>query len=198
MTPTQQRANQISGVWKDTVEKGKACLLAAYNSPESAPIRTRRPADIRDATLQQLNDGALASDDEIKAIYATYPKLQACRRGVVDELEPVTPSVVPIFSESFHAGDENLLALVNRKETWGEYLQKEQENLNAYSKELSAEIQHISAGLRQSYQAEVAQRQQALQSVQTYLQNQQLINSMNRPVYTTCSSFGNTTNCIGQ
>lgn len=198
MTSSQQRANHISEVWKATITEAKACSHAVFDAPESAPIRARRPFDIRDATLQQLNDGSFASNDEIKAIYATYPKLQACRRSAVDALAPVTPTVVPIFSESFHADDENLLALVNRKQTWGQYIQKEQENLNVYGKELSAEIQRISTGLRQSYQAEVAQRQQAIQEFQTYLQNQQLINAVNRPAYTTCSTFGNTTNCVGQ
>jgi hypothetical protein len=47
-----------------------------YNSPEFAPLRRHLPFKVTDATLEQLSDNSLASDDEIKVILALHPQLQ--------------------------------------------------------------------------------------------------------------------------
>ncbi|WP_233878991.1 hypothetical protein [Paraburkholderia flagellata] len=84
MTSTQRQAQQIASVLKETGAQTKACTMAAYNSPEATPLRVRRPFDVKDATLQQLNDKDTATNDEIAAIYAVHPQYQTCRRNLLE------------------------------------------------------------------------------------------------------------------
>lgn len=195
-TATQQRANHMSAVIKQAVTQMKDCAAEAYNSPQAAPIRARRPMDPADATLAQLNSADHASPDEIKSLYAVHDMIQPCRKATADELMTVTPTVVPILLGSYQEGDTALLSLINQQTTWGQYLQDQQREENAGKAKLIAELNRIQSDLQQSYQAEMQQRAQAAQAMANYLQTQQAINAMNRPVYTNCTSFSNTTNCL--
>ena len=60
--------------------------------------------------------------------------------------------------------------------------------------DLQAEGQRIMAGLQQSHEAELAQRQATAQAMAAsfaqYAQTQQIINSMNRPTFTNCLRVG--------
>lgn len=174
----------------------KACVTAAYNSPEVAAIRPRRPIDPADATLEQLNSGDLASPEEIKAAYALHDQIVPCRKAGLETLAPAVPTLVPILSDAYEEGDAALLSLVNKKVTWGQYLQSEQHLETDLKAKIAAEMGRIQGEMQQSYAAEMQQRQAALQSMSNYLQNQQMINALSRPVYTNCSTFGSTTNCM--
>jgi hypothetical protein len=195
-TATQQRATHMSEVIKQTVAQGKACAAQAYNSPQAAPIRARRPLDVADATLAQLNNTDHASPGEIKSLYAVHDMIQPCRNAAADELMTVTPTVVPILLDTYQESDRAVLSLINQQTTWGQYLQDEQREENITKARLIAEFKRIQSDLQQSYQAEMQQRAQAAQAMANYLQTQQAINAINRPSYTNCTSFGNTTNCL--
>lgn len=195
-TATQQRASHISTVVKQNAAQMKACSAEVYKSPQAAPIRARRPMDPADATLAQLNSNDHASPDEIQALYAVHDMAQHCRKASTDNLMTVTPSVVPIMLDGYQESDAALLSLINQQTTWGQYLQDQQREENIVKAKLIAEWSRIQSDLQQSYQAEMQQRAQAAQAVANYLQTQQAINAMDRPVYTNCTSFGNTTNCL--
>jgi hypothetical protein len=88
------------------------------------------------------------------------------------------------------------MRLVQHKEGWDVYI-KTQKDLSAENqKQLTAEGQRIMAGLNEAHEAELERRQAALSALAQYLQNQQIINNMNRPIVTNCNQFGNTTNCV--
>jgi hypothetical protein len=53
----------------------------------------------------------------------------------------------------------------------------------------------VSAELRAAHQEELARRQAASNALMEWSQNQQLINSINRPTMTTCSNMGVFTTC---
>jgi hypothetical protein len=68
--------------------------------------------------------------------------------------------------------------------------------------QLVAEARRIEAGLEQSHEAELAQRQAAAQAAAAalaqYAQTQQIIANMNRPTFTNCLRMGyqgNMLNC---
>lgn len=195
-TATQQRASHMSAVLKQNAAQMKACGAEVYNSPQAAPIRARRPMDPADATLAQLNSTDHASSDEIRALYAVHDMAQQCRKASTDNLMAVTPTVVPIMLDGYQESDTALLSLINQQTTWGQYLQDQQREENIVKAKLIAEWNRIQGDLQQSYQAEMQQRAHAAQAMANYLQTQQAINAMNRPVYTNCTSFGNTTNCL--
>lgn len=195
-TATQQRANHISTVLKQNTAQVKACVTEAYSSPQAAAIRLRRPIDPADASLEQLNSSDFASPDEIKALYALHGQIQPCRKASLENLVTVVPTVVPIMSAGYQEGDTALLALINKQMTWGQYLQDQQHEENEIKAKLIAEWNRVQGEMQRSYQTEMQQRQAAAQAMANYLQNQQMINAINKPVYTNCSTFGNTTNCM--
>lgn len=197
-TPSQRQAQNMRTVLSSASSGVLACMEEVYDAPEAAPIRAKRPLILRDATLEQLNDKSLASDDEIKAEYAMYPKIQACRRKYIDQIALTTPTIASILLDEYHATDELLLALVNRQKTWGEYLTQTQSQTYTSMKEVVSEGSRINGNLQRATQAELAQRQQALNGFQNYLQNQQLIDSLNRPTFINCSTFGSSTNCFSR
>jgi hypothetical protein len=194
-TATQQRASHISTVVKQNTAQVKACVGDAYNSPQAAAIRLRRPIDPADASLEQLNSKDYVSAEEVKALYALHDQIQRCRKASLENLVTVVPTIVPIMSAGYQEGDTALLALINKQMTWGQYLQDQQHAENDIKARMIAEWNRLQGEMQQSYQAEMQRRQAAAQAMANYLQNQQMINAINKPTYTNCSSFGNTTNC---
>jgi hypothetical protein len=52
------------------------------------------------------------------------------------------------------------------------------------------QAQHVTAGLEQQHEAELARRQAAVDAMARAAQTQQLINAVNRPVMTNCTNLG--------
>jgi hypothetical protein len=65
---------------KSAVHDLRTCTMAAYNSPEAAPLREHLPFSVTELTLEQLSDNRLATDAEIKVILAVHPQIQSCRK----------------------------------------------------------------------------------------------------------------------
>jgi hypothetical protein len=195
-TAAQRQAQQIKVTTQSTVAQLKSCVAAVYNSAVYNAIRPHLPLDIRDATLEQMTSTAKVTDEEIKAIYAQHPQMQACRKTALESLEPVTPTLVPILADEWDKNEQMLIELVQRKITWGEYVTRGKERTVETTQRLTAAAQQIDAGLQRSYEAEMAQRQRAADAMMQFHQNQQLINSLNRPVITNCQGFGNMVNCV--
>ena len=78
-----------------------------------------------------------------------------------------------------------MIDLIQKKESWGAHVRRVRDVTIAGTAELQAQGQRISAGLQQSHEAELAQRQAAAQATAAalaqYSQTQQIINNMNRP-----------------
>jgi hypothetical protein len=175
----------------------RMCGQSAYEQrPEI--LRKHVPLNVADATLAQLSDRSIATDDEVQALLAHYPPIQSCRKTFLDQLARSHPSIAAILASGYTRADGSLVELIQKKKTWGSHVQTLKEESASASKEIVAENQRIAAGLSQSHQAELAQRQAAANAFSQYLQTQQLIQSMNRPVVTNCTRFGSATNCISQ
>jgi hypothetical protein len=180
------------------VAQARSCVSEAYNAPEAAELRPHIPLDVRQVTLAQLSDQSLPTKQEIDAVLAVHPRIQACRQAVLDGLLSTTPSVVPILTKEFAGGDDDTIAFVQRKLSWGERVRRARDRVLATQTELQAEEQRIIAGLERSHEAELARRQRALDALAQWAQTQQVINAMNRPVVTNCSQVGSFTNCVSQ
>jgi len=105
-----------------------------------------------------------------------------------------TPSLVPILAAEYINGEDNLLLLVQRKQSWGEFSKRRRDILFEGNAQLAAEAHRIEAGLEQSHEAELAARQAAIQAVGNALERgaqtwQANINA-NRPVFTNCMRIG--------
>jgi len=195
-TQAQRQAQTIATNTRATVAQLEACVLAIYNSPEAEPLRPHLPFKVQEATLQQMTDTSKATDEQVNAIFALHPKLQACRQVELQNLATATPSVVPILVSAFNKDDESLIDLIQRKVTWGDFIRQLKSISLEAQRELTDEGQRIKSNLQRSHEAELAQRQAAANALAQFAQTQALINSMNRPVMTNCTGVGNTVNCV--
>lgn len=197
-TQAQRQAQAISTSWQSISAQVQACVTTVQLSEEAAPIRRHTPLKIQDATLQQLTDPAKATDDEIAAIYVTHPKVQECRSTELDALSRTTPIMVPVLVDLFNRSDQNLIALLEKKITWGEGNQRQKDLFVEAQKSIAAAAQQINASLQQSHEAELARRQAAANALAQWAAQQQTINALTRPRITNCNAIGNTVNCVSQ
>jgi len=178
--------------------EGKACLEAAYNSPEFAPVRPHEAYNVTDATLPQLADTSLASQSEIDAIFAVHPRIRACQKAALDGMLNTTPSMIPIIAKSFSEADDDVLLLIQRKMSWGEFTRRRRDRFIATQAAIQTEDQRITAGLERQHEGELARRQAAADAIAQWAQTQQIISNMNRPVMTTCTGGAGMMNCVSR
>jgi hypothetical protein len=195
-TQAQRQFQEIRTTNQEIASELKACTAAVYNSVEFSPLRPHIPLSISDATLEQLSDSSLASPDEIHAIFIMHPKLQECRKPWLTGLAQTEPSVVPIIAASWNKNEDELLALIQQKVAWGAYVRGVRDRATETQAAVRVEEGRIVGQLRQENQAELEQRQRAIDALASWAQTQELINSANRPVITNCNAFSNMVNCV--
>lgn len=197
-TAAQRQYQAMASGNSAILAQAKNCTMEIYNSPDAAIIRSHSPIDPREATLAQLSDQSLPNKGEIAVVLALHPRLQACRKAILDGLLNTTPSVIPILTKEYAAADDDTIAFVQRKMSWGERVKRARDRLIGLQATLEAEQQRILAGLERSHEAEVARRQAAMNALAQWAQTQQVINAMNRTVVTNCMGMGSMVNCISR
>src|SRR4051794_34970366 len=70
------------------------------------------------------SEPSAAASVENTAILVLHPRLQACRKAVVDGLLNTTPSVIPVLTKEYAGSDDDTIALVQRKMSWGERVRR--------------------------------------------------------------------------
>jgi hypothetical protein len=173
-----------------------ACVSAAYNSPDGAARRAHLPLRLRDATLQQLSDQTFPTPAEVQQTFAYHSQIQACRKAFLASRAQSEPALVPILVSNFNRLDDDLIALTQRKLSWGEYLRRVRDRAAETEAALQAADHQVVSDLKQEHAEEMAQRQRAAEALAAWVQTQQLINAANRPVITNCSGVGNSINCV--
>jgi len=194
-TAAQRQYQAMSTGNQAIMTQGKACLEAAYNSPDAAPVRAHEPFNVADASLSQLADASLATKPEIDSIMTIHPQLRACQKIALDAMLNTTPSVVPLLAKAYSEADDDILLLIKRKLSWGEYTKRRRDRSLAGQVAIQAESQRITAGLEQQHESELGRRQAALNAISQWAQTQQMINAMNRPVMTNCFGAGSMISC---
>jgi hypothetical protein len=159
-TAAQRQYQAIAVNTRSVGAEMKACVTAIYASPEAAPLRPHLAID--QITLAQLADTSLATPEEISAILFLYPRLQQCQKQMLDDLTNATPSLVPILAAEYVKGEDNTLALIQRKETWGEFSKRRRDIALAATAELQGEGQRIKEGLEEEREAELERRAAAM------------------------------------
>jgi hypothetical protein len=202
-TPAQRQYKAIVANTQNVAAQAKACFSTVYASPEAAPLRGRMPFDARDTSLAQLADSSLATKTEIQAILVVAPRWQQCEKAALQGLMTTTPSVVPIYAAGFIREEDNLLALAQRKETWGQFSRKRRDNAAATDAQVLAEGQRLMDALREENENELLMRAAAAQAagnaLMSWSQNMQAYRSQMTspsPIRTThCNWIGNSLNC---
>lgn len=197
-TAAQRQGQAIATNSQDAGQKLQSCMLAVSNSADFDPIRPHGLANVNEATLEQLSDASFATDDEIKAILVTHPKFQLCRTNFLNQIAQTTPTVVPIMAATWMRQEDALVGVIQKKISWGGYLTQVRGVFAEGRAQVAEETRRVAAGLEQSHQAEMARRQAAANAMMQYSQTQQIINNMNKPVFTNCTGYGYSVNCISQ
>jgi hypothetical protein len=195
-TQAQRQFQAIKTSNQESIAAAKACLYNVYDSPDAAPLRNHLPLNPSDVTLEQMSDTAFATPTEIQAIYAVHPQVQACRKSLLNGFAQSEPSLVPIFVASYNKTEDDLLAVIQQKMTWGDYVRRGRDRSTETQAALMAEDRSVVSGLQQEHQAELAQRQRAAEALAAWAQTQEMINAANRPVITNCNGFGSMVNCV--
>jgi hypothetical protein len=151
-----------------------------------------------DISLSQLADPGFANQSEIDAIVAIHPQLKSCQKEALEGLSQTTPSIVPILAASYTKGDDDLLFLIQQKISWGDFNKRRRDEMIAGQAAIQAELQHMTANLERSHEAELARRQAAFDALARWSQTQQMINAASKPVITNCAQMGFMLNCVSQ
>ncbi len=184
-TAAQRQYQAITATAQSAQQEMAVCLQAVYSSPEYDPLRKHIPLDVRTATLEQLTDTNFATDAEIKAVLVLHPRTQECRTAFFNKVANVVPTMVPLYTEVMTKSEDSLIDLVQRKQSWGDHIRRVRDISAATQAKITAEAQRITSGLNQEHQAELAQRQAALNALVQYYATSQMVTAManQQPAY---------------
>ncbi|MCX7370250.1 MAG: hypothetical protein NTX90_15405 [Alphaproteobacteria bacterium] len=133
---------------------------------------------------------------------AWHDKNIACRQHFMEALRFVSPMHIALQQDLYSRLDATYAALMKREISWGtaaERIMKERGEMDLRWAEANQRLQAqrdaaAQAEARQREAAWAAQRQQEIQLQQSF-QQQQILNSLNRPRQTNCFYMGNNLNC---
>jgi hypothetical protein len=145
------------------------------------------------------------TEEEIQLIIAIHNEMTACREQLIQDAMPVIPGIIPIFVQGYHQGDLIVVDLMEKKIDWAEYNKQKVAMRDELMERYRVAITQLQRDLQTSHNAEMLQRQIAFAALsnwavqqQALVQRQQLINSLNRPLVTSCSSSGTFTRCVSR
>lgn len=206
-TTAQKQLSSIQDGLNNLKQEVNQCIQKVVSNPSFSEINNRYPIDIHaNPTILQLSDGNYISDQETSKVVSAFNQITNCREIALKLTVDVLPGIIPNALEGFYAEDVLTSDLIQKKLTWGEYNKKRTTVRNdAYAKNRLVMAQ-VMQELSKSHQAEVLQRQRAIDALsdwaykqQVLMQNQQLINSLNnsinRPVVTSCRQYGMSISC---
>jgi len=187
-TQAQQQGQQMKATLDAAGHDFDVCATAVDQDPAIAPIQEKLPKDLRNATLRQQTDETRATEPQIAALYVLHDKMSVCREHSIQAITNVSPILASIMVDKFTKSDKQLIGLIQKKLTWGEYVTGQRDINAAATAAIAAEDQKIVSSLRQSHEAELARRDAAYNAYMQYQQTQQLIGALGN------SSSGGTTN----
>jgi LAS superfamily LD-carboxypeptidase LdcB len=193
----------------DTQNRSNACWEMVERDPRFQGILEKIP--IRDPlpSLTILANSDLPTSQEIEDLYAGHQAIQPCRKIALEGMGRVHPALVSVFAEAYAGFDDDLLRLVNRQLTWGEYAQAYIQRRKMLTEKLLRTAQEIDAQLANAHAYELQQRQRAGQALMLWsayqqqlyqqqmqlFQQQMMINAANRPHMTNCTYMGYQPSC---
>jgi hypothetical protein len=194
-TAAQQEIQRQNTILNDMKPSLDACSKAINDDPSYDQLRMKMRIGNEDASLQMLADKSKTTPQEIALLYKLYGAYQGCRKIILEAAAKAAPMRQVALIEIFTASDKIWADHVSGKTTWGEFNQARDAAKAAGAEKLQEAEAKINAGLQQSHQAEMAQRQRAADAMSAWSAQQQAIQAANRPRTTNCNVMGNTVDC---
>jgi hypothetical protein len=133
-------------------------------------------------TLTQLADDNLPTAEDAKIIIALHNDMAPCRERLIEDTMKINPGFIPTMLQFYNGSDLIMVNLMQRKITWGEANKNRSALINDFMAKMQVVGSQIDRELAASNQAELAQRQAALNALsqwanqqQVLMQNQQMI-----------------------
>ena len=193
-TAAQQQMTQARAIIAETQAAARACTQAANDKPEYTFLWSHAPKQNQHPTLAQMSDPTMLQPDQREPFLAWRDDLNACR-VMGDKLGAANPALVPIIHEGQAQADAVRVKLLQQQISWGQATTQIAEIDRKVSAAMTNEDHRFTSELNQQNAAELHRRQAAAEAFSNALQQQQLINAINRPVNTSCNRIGTYTNC---
>lgn len=211
-TNAENQYESINKGLTDINAQVEQCFAGIDNNSSYNIIRNYLPISNSGETIEMLSNQKIPTQQESKVLTSLANDMKKCRNIRTSGQYKISNALGSISQENSDRKDALYVSLIQRKITWGEGVkQLKQINSDSAQKEAIA-FANIQGGLQNQHNAEIAQRQRAAMVMQNagyqmqqnayqqqmLYQNQQVINNMNRPINTTCNSFGSTVNCTSR
>jgi len=108
-----------------------ACAQRVKDAPEYAPLR-RHAGEA---------DESLVSDREISLLLDKFLRLQTCSKPLMESVSKTSPSLAVVLADEMAQSQDNLIALLRKRESWGDYLRRKNSLRPEFAKEINAELQ---------------------------------------------------------
>jgi hypothetical protein len=155
--------------------------------------------------LKKISSTDMATPKEIEVLYALSAARRPCWGQLIQDTAAFSPEFPTLHSRVAAEADEDLLLMIDGKLNWGDASKRALKRVREWQAEEAVILDRVKAHVNQSHTAELQARQQSTIALQNWLyqqqqlnQQQQLINSLNRPEpprTTNCNWMGNTLNC---
>jgi len=164
-----------------------AVLILGHNDPRA---------------VEKMLIGRTATQSEKEALLQVLNLSSLCREKNLTNMANIHPDFVSIYAEWYAQYDEEFLILLEGETTIGEVNKLRKKRLSKQATQWNAVTNKIDQQLGKAHQSEMAARERARAALQQWnyqqqqiQQNQQIINSMNRPKMTDCHFMGNDISC---
>lgn len=201
-TAAQRQAASIASQAIEAKDNAQKCASDIAAEPQFASVVKHFPIGGEAPTLEQRANTSLPTPLETKAVIAWRSNIATCQTALNNSVQNFAPAFLPTLVESQNAQDAVWVKLVHSELSWGSAVQQLADIRTTYQEKGQQVIKEMTADLKHEHEAELAQRQavanafaQAARDFQEQQNEQQLINSLNRPRTTNCSAFGNSATC---
>jgi len=194
-TAAEWRADGVSRNWQAGPRILDSCMRTVYESDRFAPLRPHLPYDPAQASLAQMTNKKIATDEEIRTLFTVHPSIQECRQYYLNHTASATPTLVPPLATQYAKWDADVVQLIQKKLSWGQFATQQRTTAVEAQAQVAVEMQRVSAGLQSALDAEAAQRRAAA-ALAGYAAQQQLMN--NRMRTTTCTTTSGVVRCVTQ
>lgn len=124
----------MNGNLNSVLGAAEACVARVKASREYAPLREH---------LKE-TDASLVSDQEIPLALDEAFRLRACEKPLMERSFSRTyPSLAAILDEDFAKSQINLVALLKKKESWGDYVRRRDSLSAEFTEEFKSAVQRL-------------------------------------------------------
>jgi hypothetical protein len=144
---------------EDTIHAGIDCRSSVSRKLEYRSLAQHMPlVDVNEATLTQMTDTSLITQDDYSVIADWQQDIRACRDQLLEVIERTDPLYVPIVLTGWNNDDEVLILLARRKVAWGDAVMRLRVNRAEVLTNVADQLSRTMVQMNQERQAALSRR----------------------------------------